>query len=138
MIRRCMEGSRRLGMALVTSDGRLVGTACEVEITDCQSVPDGRYLLEIEGRRRFRLERFWEQVRQRQMPARRSPDTCLRDDAGPPQDGYRVGQPAYFQDEPVDPGSEEAAELSQVAAQVVEKTDALIARLRWAACFETT
>ena len=80
MIRRCMEGSRKFGMALVSSRGELHKTACEVEIVDCQPAPDGRYLLAIEGRRRFTLARSWEQVH---APYYASPLACQ-----PPQHQY--------------------------------------------------
>lgn len=106
MIRRCMEGSRKFGMALIGRDGQLSTTACEVEILECQPVPDGRYLLEIEGKRRCRLQRTWE------------------------QDGYRMGQAAYFHDTAPEPGSPEAEELSKVAASVLEKSNSLLAELR--------
>lgn len=41
MVRRCMEGSRRLGMAVVVNGSALYGTATECEIVDCQPLPDG-------------------------------------------------------------------------------------------------
>ena len=41
MVRRCMEGSRRLGMALTTSDDSLLEIATECEIVECQPLPDG-------------------------------------------------------------------------------------------------
>lgn len=63
MIRRCMEGSRRFGMAAVTAGGHLSEVACEAEIIECQPVADGRYLLEIEGTRRFKPSSTWEQAR---------------------------------------------------------------------------
>ena len=37
--------------------------ACECEITECQTLPDGRFYLEIRGVRRCRLTETWEQVR---------------------------------------------------------------------------
>ncbi len=51
--------------APLASSGRghqLNPVACECEIVDCQQLPDGRYYLEIVGRRRFRLLDVWEQV----------------------------------------------------------------------------
>ncbi len=41
MVRRCMEGSRHFAMAQVDSEGTLLPVACEVEITECQPLPDG-------------------------------------------------------------------------------------------------
>ena len=41
MIRRCMTGSRRFGMALVTHQHELCDVACECEILECQPQPDG-------------------------------------------------------------------------------------------------
>jgi Lon protease-like protein len=46
LVRRCMEGNRRLGMAQqATSAGSSLdgvdSTACEAEITECRAAPDG-------------------------------------------------------------------------------------------------
>jgi Lon protease-like protein len=41
MVRRCMEGSRRLGMAVVTGNDGLHEVATECEIVECQPLPDG-------------------------------------------------------------------------------------------------
>ena len=41
MVRRCMEGSRRLGMAVVTTADGLHEVATECEIVECQPLPDG-------------------------------------------------------------------------------------------------
>ena len=41
MVRRCMEGSRRLGMAVVTGNDGLHEIATECEIVECQPLPDG-------------------------------------------------------------------------------------------------
>lgn len=45
MIRRCMTGSRRFGMALVTHQHELCDVACECEILECQPQPDGYAIL---------------------------------------------------------------------------------------------
>ncbi|OMO92274.1 Zinc finger, RING-type [Corchorus capsularis] len=50
--------------------------ACEVEITECEPLPDGRFVLEIESRRRFRILRSWD------------------------QDGYRMAEVEWVQDIP--------------------------------------
>ena len=41
MVRRCMEGNRRFGMAVMEHSHVLHGFACEVEIVECQPQPDG-------------------------------------------------------------------------------------------------
>ena len=52
-----MEGSRRFGMATVDPrTGRLRRVGCEAEVLECQPQPDGRFYLEIVGRRRFRVD----------------------------------------------------------------------------------
>lgn len=58
-----------------------------------------RFYLEVEGRRRFRIVQAWE------------------------QDGYRVALPRYFLDDAVAPGTTEAAELAQLAANVESCAD---------------
>lgn len=77
MIRRCMEGNRRFGMASLTTGHALRSVACEAEIVECEALPDGRYYLEIVGRRRFRVV-----------------------DPGE-QDGYRTATAEYVSDDPV-------------------------------------
>lgn len=105
MVRRCMEGGRRFGMATVDGAHVLHDVACEAEITECQPLPDGRFYLEIEGRRRFRAAETWE------------------------QDGYRVARPEYVKDTAVDPSSPEATELEAAAAAVELLADSWVARL---------
>ncbi|KAL1566343.1 LON peptidase N-terminal domain and RING finger protein 1 isoform X3 [Salvia divinorum] len=62
MVRRIMEGNRRMGMVVIdSSTGSVVDYACEVEITDCEPLPDGRFFLEVESRRRCRIIRNWDQ-----------------------------------------------------------------------------
>ena len=41
MVRRCMEGARRFGMATVGPAHELHPIACECEILECQPQPDG-------------------------------------------------------------------------------------------------
>ena len=62
LIRRCLEGSRRFGLATVNRSHELQRVACEVEISECQAAPDGRFLIDIVGTRRFRVLNAWEQV----------------------------------------------------------------------------
>ncbi|KAH6797311.1 zinc finger RING family protein [Perilla frutescens var. hirtella] len=62
MVRRIMEGNRRMGMVVIdSSTGSVVDYACEVEITDCEPLPDGRFFLEVESRRRCRIIQNWDQ-----------------------------------------------------------------------------
>jgi Lon protease-like protein len=41
MVRRCMAGSRRFGMACIDYNNVLHEDACEAEIVECQPQPDG-------------------------------------------------------------------------------------------------
>ncbi|XWS37318.1 hypothetical protein CRYUN_Cryun19dG0032600 [Craigia yunnanensis] len=77
MVRRIMEGNHRMGMVIrdPTTDS-IADFACEVEITECEPLPDGRFVLEIESRRRFRILRSWD------------------------QDGYRMAELEWVQDIP--------------------------------------
>lgn len=62
MVRRIMEGNRRMGMVIIDSTtGSVADYACEVEITDCEPLPDGRFFLEVESRRRCRIIQSWDQ-----------------------------------------------------------------------------
>ncbi|KAL7098865.1 hypothetical protein ACP275_09G045500 [Erythranthe tilingii] len=75
MVRRIMEGNRRMGMAAVNSStGLIADYACEVEITDCEPLPDGRFFLEVESRRRCLIIRNWD------------------------QDGYRIAEVEWVED----------------------------------------
>ena len=55
MTRRVMSGTRRFGMVGITQDRQLLPVATEVEILECQPLPDGRFYLEVIGRRRVRI-----------------------------------------------------------------------------------
>ncbi|KAL8465142.1 hypothetical protein ACS0TY_034585 [Phlomoides rotata] len=51
LVRRIMEGNRRMGMAVIdSSTGSIADHACEVEITDCEPLPDGRFYIEVKYR----------------------------------------------------------------------------------------
>lgn len=106
MVRRIMEGDHRMGMVgwdpLTHS---IADVACEVQICECEVLPDGRFYLEVEGRRRCRIVKSWE------------------------QDGYRVGQVEWMEDEVVEEGSEEAEKMGKVASEVVETAKAWMARV---------
>ncbi|KAJ0106045.1 hypothetical protein Patl1_18799 [Pistacia atlantica] len=48
MVRRVMEGNHRMGMVIIDpTTGSIADFACEVEITECEPLPDGRFLLEV-------------------------------------------------------------------------------------------
>lgn len=94
MVRRCMQGNRRFGMAVrLRGSDDVEPVATEVEITECRPMPDGRFYLEVTGRRRCRLQRTWE------------------------QDGYRMASPQYFRD---DVASEDTRQQSQALVQEVD------------------
>ncbi len=113
MVRRCMEGNRRLGTAQLeageganSSGHQLLPVACEAEITECLVQPDGRYLLEIVGRRRVDIESSWE------------------------QDGYRMATCKELADDGVEDGSEAAGELGELSREVEELVDGWLARIQ--------
>ncbi|MCO5560539.1 hypothetical protein L7F22_014154 [Adiantum nelumboides] len=81
MVRRVMEGNHRIGMVGIDAQtGTLADVACEVEVTECQPLPDGRFYLEVEGRRRCNIIKTWD------------------------QDGYRVGEVTWLKDVAVEDG----------------------------------
>jgi Lon protease-like protein/tetratricopeptide (TPR) repeat protein len=106
MVRRVMAGARRFGMATVAGDHSLHPVACEVEVTECEPLPDGRFYIEVVGRRRFRPG----------APAE--------------QDGYRVARPEFVQDAAPVAGSAEVGELERVAVEVEGMADAWMGRVR--------
>ncbi|CAA0826858.1 zinc finger (C3HC4-type RING finger) family protein [Striga hermonthica] len=96
MVRRIMEGNRRMGMAILDScTGSIADYACEVEITDCEPLPDGRFFLEVESRRRCRILRNWD------------------------QDGYRIAEIEWVEDTypPEGPERNDLLEMTQKAAE---------------------
>ncbi|KAL1814774.1 hypothetical protein ACET3Z_017348 [Daucus carota] len=97
MVRRIMEGNRRMGMVTIDStSGSVADHACEVEITDCEALPDGRFFLEVEGRRRCHIIDHWD------------------------QDGYRVAEIEWIQDICPAEGTEERLDLEDT----VQKAEA--------------
>ncbi|CAN0896029.1 LON peptidase N-terminal domain and RING finger protein 1 [Linum grandiflorum] len=109
MVRRIMEGNRRMGMVIVDPlTGVLADYACEVEITECEPLPDGRFYLEIESRRRFHVLRSWD------------------------QDGYRVAEVEWVQDDkPQQP--EEKIQLQELTNNAAEYTSSWLQKAREAA-----
>lgn len=104
MIRRCLAGGRKFGMATVDSMHVLQKAACEAEITEVETQPDGRYYIEIRGGRRF-------------VPEQNSE-----------LDGYRTTLPLYFHDELTPEGSK--VELQGLMQKISNDADALAGRLR--------
>ncbi|KAK1385758.1 hypothetical protein POM88_023493 [Heracleum sosnowskyi] len=87
-VRRIMEGNRRMGMVITDpTTGLVADFACEVEITECEPLSDGRFFLEVESRRRFRILNHWD------------------------QDGYRVAEIEWVQDVCPAEGTREKAEI---------------------------
>lgn len=96
MVRRIMEGNHRMGMVIIDpTTGSVADFACEVEITECEPLPDGRFVLEIESRRRFRILRSWD------------------------QDGYRVAEIEWVQDIHSG-GAEDRADLQDLTNNAAE------------------
>ncbi|KAI3825641.1 hypothetical protein L1987_07165 [Smallanthus sonchifolius] len=97
MVRRIMEGNRRMGMVILDSTkGSVADYACEVEITDCEPLPDGRFFLEVESRRRCRILRNWD------------------------QDGYRVAEIEWVQDLTPAEGTKDRSDLQDMTDIVAE------------------
>lgn len=110
MVRRIMEGNHRMGMVMIDSTtGTIADFACEVEILECEPLPDGRFYLEVEGRRRFHILRSWD------------------------QDGYRVAEVEWFQDLLPPEGSQEREDLRKMASEASELAQTWIRNAREAA-----
>ncbi|KAK8958513.1 hypothetical protein KSP40_PGU018919 [Platanthera guangdongensis] len=107
MVRRIMEGNHRMGMVILDSTtGAIADFACEVEILECEPLPDGRFYLEVEGRRRFRVLRSWD------------------------QDGYRVAEVDWVQDVLPSEGSHEREDLQKLASEASELAQTWIRNAR--------
>ncbi|KAH6824386.1 zinc finger RING family protein [Perilla frutescens var. hirtella] len=92
MVRRLMQGNRRMGMvAFASSTGSINDYACEAEITDCEPLPDGRFFLEVESRRRCCIIQSWD------------------------QDGYRIAEVEWVQDISQPEDSTERNDLLEMA-----------------------
>ncbi|KAI9117350.1 hypothetical protein K1719_011516 [Acacia pycnantha] len=110
MVRRVMEGNHRMGMAIIDSaTGSLAEYACEVEITECEPLPDGRFYIEIESHRRFRIVRSLN------------------------QDGYRVAEVEWIQDIMPPQGSTEKQHLQELTYDAAETARSWIRRAKEAA-----
>ncbi|KAM0937820.1 putative transcription factor C2H2 family [Dioscorea sansibarensis] len=110
MVRRIMEGNHRMGMVGIdSSTGSIADYACEVEISECEPLPDGRFYLEVEGRRRFHILRSWD------------------------QDGYRVAEVEWVQDIQPSGGTQETEDLQHLARSAADLAQSWIRRAREAA-----
>ncbi|XP_021761577.1 LON peptidase N-terminal domain and RING finger protein 1-like isoform X1 [Chenopodium quinoa] len=110
MVRRIMEGNHRMGMVTLDSTtGHIADFACEVEITECEPLPDGRFYIEVEGRRRFRILRSWD------------------------QDGYRVAEVEWIQDINPPEGSRERSDLQELTSNAAEYAQMWMMRAKEAA-----
>ncbi|XP_019415731.1 PREDICTED: LON peptidase N-terminal domain and RING finger protein 1-like isoform X2 [Lupinus angustifolius] len=110
MVRRIMEGNHRMGMVIIeSSTGSLAEYACEVEITECEPLPDGRFYIEIESRRRFRIIHSWD------------------------QDGYRVAEVEWIQDIMPPEGTSESETLLELTHNASESVQSWIRRAKEAA-----
>ncbi|OWM65264.1 LON peptidase N-terminal domain and RING finger protein 1 isoform X2 [Punica granatum] len=110
MVRRIMEGNHRMGMVMLDPNtGSVADFACEVEITECEPLPDGRFFIEVEGRRRFRILRSTD------------------------QDGYRVAEVEWVQDIHPPDGTEVRADLQELTNTLSEHSRAWLTRAKQAA-----
>ncbi|KAK4781539.1 hypothetical protein SAY86_015641 [Trapa natans] len=108
MVRRIMEGNHRMGMVMHDpSTGSVADFACEVEITECEPLPDGRFFIEVvEGRRRFHILHSWD------------------------QDGYRVAEVEWIQDIHPQDGTTEQADLQELTNNVAEHATAWLSKAK--------
>lgn len=106
MIRRAVEGNHRMGMVRLEESGSLAQVACEVEITECEPLHDGRFHIEVVGRRRFRITDSWE------------------------QDGYRVAKVEWFHDVVHADGTPEKEQLDKSVRTAADLVNASISRAR--------
>ncbi|RDX98386.1 hypothetical protein CR513_18703, partial [Mucuna pruriens] len=132
LVRRVMEGNHRMGMVILdSSTGSLAEFACEVEITECEPLPDGRFYIEvyfllsmgiytvdeilkycymqIESRRRFRIIRSCD------------------------QDGYRLAEVEWIQDIMPPEGTREREILQELTYSAAESARSWIGRAKEAA-----
>ncbi|KMT10760.1 hypothetical protein BVRB_5g114180 [Beta vulgaris subsp. vulgaris] len=110
MVRRIMEGNHRMGMVTIDSTtGHIADFACEVELTECEPLPDGRFYIEVEGRRRFRILRSWD------------------------QDGYRVAEVEWILDTNPPQGTKERTDLQELSSNAAEYAQTWMMRAKEAA-----
>merc|ERR1711924_172822 len=105
LIRRAMSGSRTFGMIGLDRGGNILKVGCEVQIEECNCLPDGRFEIEVIGHRRFKVNMCEE------------------------QDGYRLAHAEYITDTRAE-GEGSMEEVSALASQVDQKIDSFINRIR--------
>uniref|UniRef100_A0A803L9C7 Uncharacterized protein n=1 Tax=Chenopodium quinoa TaxID=63459 RepID=A0A803L9C7_CHEQI len=103
------EPRYRLMVTLDSTTGHIAEFACEVEITECEPLPDGRFYIEVEGRRRFRILRSWD------------------------QDGYRVAEVEWIRDIKPPEGSREKSDLQELTNNAAEYAQMWMMRAKEAA-----
>ncbi|KAJ6888519.1 hypothetical protein NC652_029559 [Populus alba x Populus x berolinensis] len=110
MVRRIMEGNHRMGMVVIidSASGSIADLACEVEITECEPLPDGRFYLEVESRRRFRILQSWD------------------------QDGYRVAEIEWVLDNSPE-GLEQRTKMQELTDSAAEYAQSWLRRAKEAA-----
>ncbi|XP_054822788.1 uncharacterized protein LOC129321082 isoform X2 [Prosopis cineraria] len=103
------EPRYRLMAIIDSTTGSLAEYACEVEITECEPLPDGRFYIEIESCRRFRIIRSQD------------------------QDGYRVAEVEWIHDIMPPEGSRERQSLQELTYDAAETARSWIRRAKEAA-----
>lgn len=106
LIRRAMSGSRSFGMIGLSGRSRdVLDVGCEVQIEECNCLPDGRFQIEVVGTRRFRVNKCEE------------------------QDGYRLAHAEYFQDSSEAPTTS-VNDLFALAREVDDKMENFLDKIR--------
>ncbi|KAH9604027.1 hypothetical protein KSS87_014207 [Heliosperma pusillum] len=103
------EPRYRLMVTIDSTTGQIADFACEVEITECEPLPDGRFYIEVEGRRRFRILQSWD------------------------QDGYRVAEVEWVQDIDLREGTKERIDLQELTSNAAEFVRTWLMRAKEAA-----
>ncbi|OAE28627.1 hypothetical protein AXG93_1335s1190 [Marchantia polymorpha subsp. ruderalis] len=126
MVRRVMEGNHRMGMVGVEERGVLADIGCEVEICECQPLPDGRFYLEVSVIA----------LHMKSCPQLRDVGALASPKHGSKTGGYilytgvlvasryRVAQVKWFEDTPLEDGSREKEQLTSLlkGASTLAKT----------------
>jgi len=102
LIRRAMGSSQTFGMIGLHRGSNLLSIGCEVEIVQCDCLPDGRFHIEVAGTRRFKVSKCEE------------------------QDGYRLATSEYLTDKE----ESDVNEVFELAREVGKKADDLLDSMR--------
>ncbi|KAG5019861.1 hypothetical protein JHK87_015716 [Glycine soja] len=114
-------------MAILDSTGSLAEFACEVEITECEPLPDGRFYIEKDLRILWTIDKLYK-FTLRIESRRRFRIIRSRD-----QDGYRVAEVEWIQDIMPPEGTSERETLQQQTYNAAEDARSWIARAKEAA-----